>query len=151
MTKRCCASQLPSHTSAEHMVRRAEDTYKTTSSIASNASPWPPGPEPMKQYCLQLLAFDRAGADVLIPSTLANVYIIQLLYFVNAFTHTCTHTSAVSDIRNYSRMFSLPLYWLSFSLSFVLFFYILYVVTHTYKRSLFALACVSGTGFPCRC
>ena len=34
-------------------------------------------------------------------------------------------------MHNYLRIFSLPLDWLSFSFSLVLFFYILYVVTHT--------------------
>ena len=43
LTNQCCASQLPSCTSATHMVRRVADTQITTSSIASNASAWPTG------------------------------------------------------------------------------------------------------------
>ena len=38
-------------------------------------------------------------------------------------------------------MFSFPLYWLSFSLSLVLFFYILYVVTHTTHTCMFYVPC----------
>ena len=58
-----------------------------------------------------------------------------------------THTWLYSDIRNWLRMLAYPFDWLSYSLSLVLFFYILYAVTHTWLYQLLMSPLGSVEGF----
>ena len=70
---------------------------------------------------------------VLLHSLCCNIHINMHSYGScerHRFLCRCWH----SDIRDYLRVFSIPLDWLSFSLSFVLFFYILYAVTHAHRE-----------------